>query len=395
MNKKPKNDAAKIVVQRTDRVQSSPADHARIDGRTIWRLAALGLLTTGSVTLAIYVLQSAGQLRQDHRATLELLSKYRTAEQAIAENQQTALQLSSTVGTLGEDRDRLFTRMSALEASFETLSASVRQMADRQAAAEQKDADRVAALEVQPARPAPPQPSARDTGAAAQSVSAKDRAPRATEPPKVAEPVPSERSPQPVQALAAARSVPTGTSDQSTDGDAEATASIPASRTTFGIELGRSRTMEGLQSIWRRALNSDGQNLAALRPVIATIDKPQANGARYRLVAGPFVNAAEAARGCAALLEKKWTCSTAVYEGTEFVARPAPAVAAARPLIRDNSRPSGQETTRPDPAVAATTPATVASANASAPAHEIHPSAPPQQRRPSFWPSFLTGSQNQ
>jgi hypothetical protein len=92
-------------------------------------------------------------------------------------------------------------------------------------------------------------------------------------------------------------------------------ADVPVAHTDFGVDLGSASSIKGLRALWRGVLKSDGKELASLRPIIVLKERTNGLGMQLRLVAGPLVDAAAAAKICAVLSENGRVCETAVFDG--------------------------------------------------------------------------------
>ena len=99
---------------------------------------------------------------------------------------------------------------------------------------------------------------------------------------------------------------------------------VPVAHTDFGVDLGSASSIKGLRALWRGVLKSDAKEVASLRPIIVLKERANGLGMQLRLVAGPLVDAAAAARICAVLSENKRTCETAVFDGQRLAMRDAP-----------------------------------------------------------------------
>ena len=80
--------------------------------------------------------------------------------------------------------------------------------------------------------------------------------------------------------------------------------------TRYGIEIGTVAKQDGLRPLWREFLTNHAALVAGLQPrrVLAP-DK------KWRLVAGPFANAAEAEQACALFKKASRPCEATVYAG--------------------------------------------------------------------------------
>lgn len=80
--------------------------------------------------------------------------------------------------------------------------------------------------------------------------------------------------------------------------------------TRYGIEIGIVAKQDGLRPLWREFLTNHSALVAGLQPrrVLAP-DK------KWRLIAGPFANSAEAAQACALFKKASRACEPTVYAG--------------------------------------------------------------------------------
>ena len=92
-------------------------------------------------------------------------------------------------------------------------------------------------------------------------------------------------------------------------------ADVPVAHTDFGVDLGSASSIKGLRALWHGVLKSDAKELASLRPIIVLKERTNGLGMQLRLVAGPLVDAAAAAKICAVLSENGRVCETAVFDG--------------------------------------------------------------------------------
>jgi hypothetical protein len=107
-----------------------------------------------------------------------------------------------------------------------------------------------------------------------------------------------------------------------------ASAEIAVKRTKFGVDLGGANSVPGLRALWRGLLKTRTiASLTTLQPIIVIRESTNGLGMQLRLVAGPFDDAAAAARMCAGLSERP--CETTVYDGQRLMLKPGdePAVA--------------------------------------------------------------------
>jgi hypothetical protein len=127
-------------------------------------------------------------------------------------------------------------------------------------------------------------------------------------------------------------------SSSADDADPEASPTLPKvalQRTEFGVDVGGAHSIGGLRALWRGLLKwRSNAPLAALQPIIVVKENSTGLGMQLRLVAGPFSDAAAAAKICAAMIESQRTCETAVFDGQRLAMKPEePPVSAKSPVI--------------------------------------------------------------
>jgi hypothetical protein len=116
-------------------------------------------------------------------------------------------------------------------------------------------------------------------------------------------------------------------------------------RTEFGVDLGGANSVNGLRALWRGLIKSrSNASLAALQPIIVIKESNIGLGMQLRLVAGPFSDAAEAAKICAIMAERERPCETAVFDGQRLVMKVDEPSAASTPVAAAD-KPS--ETAKP------------------------------------------------
>ena len=85
-------------------------------------------------------------------------------------------------------------------------------------------------------------------------------------------------------------------------------------RTEFAVDLGSANSVGGLRALWRGLVKSNA-DLAALKPIIVIKERSNGLGMQLRLAAGPLMDAAAAAKICAALAENERGCETTLFDG--------------------------------------------------------------------------------
>lgn len=93
-----------------------------------------------------------------------------------------------------------------------------------------------------------------------------------------------------------------------------------ATRTEFAVDLGGDTSVEALRALWA-TMRGNHPALANLKPLVSIRDGAKPGVVELRLLAGPFANAAAAARICALLSANHVTCQTAVFDGQRLALR--------------------------------------------------------------------------
>jgi hypothetical protein len=98
------------------------------------------------------------------------------------------------------------------------------------------------------------------------------------------------------------------------DDDASANVSAKVERMEFAVDLGSANSVGGLRALWRGIVKSNA-DLATLKPIIVVKERSNGLGMQLRLAAGPLMDAAGAAKICAALAEGERACETTLFDG--------------------------------------------------------------------------------
>lgn len=244
----------------------------------------IGLATVAVMTAMVTARTEAGIRRIATLLSSEPPDVVRTArapapQYAIRSPEQEMEQrrLNEAIRTLALDRDRLLTRLSALERNLEDVTGSI---PPASGGAPNSPSTATATVTVTPRLP--PQPATSQGAPVAPSVSASAQG-------RVAGGHLAASSP------AGAESVTT--------------------KTEFGIDVGANTSVEGLRTLWTAMKTGQPALFDGLRPVIAVRDGPKPGSIELHLLAGPLANAGLAARLCAALSTAGQTCQPAVFDG--------------------------------------------------------------------------------
>jgi hypothetical protein len=342
------------------------AEENEFDRRALWRLGSWGAAAVGAVVVAALANQTSVGQRREQLAAADLSRQATQLQLAARESQSETRRLASAVDTLNTDRDRLYSRMTALEQGLDSMTGALARQtlpaaktatvptveaspstpapASPPAVApvsttaavvtERPKTEEKAAVQSQPvpppgqpqssAAPQPPTPSATPAAAALPKI-VSNSAPAITSP----EPLSAPKSmmgppdpaatkliepPKPAPLAAPAAAPDNATSTPASATDAAGGPSAPVQRVEFAVDLGSANTVGGLRALWRGLAKSNSE-LAALRPIIVVRERSNGLGMQLRLAAGPVSDAAAAAKICASLTESERSCETTLFDG--------------------------------------------------------------------------------
>lgn len=320
------------------------ADEQSFDKRALWRLGSWGMAAVAAVTIAVLANKSYMHTQRDQIAAADLERQsariQRYAREAEVENKR----LSSAIQTLNSDRDRLYARVSTLEQGLDSVTGSIARQAkepptstapntasDKSTSRPAADSSTaitpadVPATRKLPAISSEPEKTPAPTVAPAVSTDAAETPPAqiapviAASPPITATPsvlappdpaatklITPDAGPQTEQ--------PAASEPKQALASTEPVAEVPVQRTEFGVDLGGANSVEGLRALWRR-VGASNTELAGLRPLISVQEGHPGAKLHLRLLAGPFDDAAAAAKICAAMATRRQACATSVFDG--------------------------------------------------------------------------------
>ncbi|TAK50133.1 MAG: hypothetical protein EPO23_02670 [Xanthobacteraceae bacterium] len=296
-----RNAAAAATDSRGGRSRPLIASNETLDRAARFHLGAWGFAAVAALAGALLLARLAPGARWQEAGEADLVQRQAHLLKQARDGQNEARRLSAALDVLSADRDRLYARVTALEQEMESVTGSVAQQARRTAAP--------------PPTPSPPaQPSlllAATSMPAPMPPIAMPEIVRATPPvpaPAVVEPPPPSAPPE--TAKPAAAPAPQDAPD------------ISAPRTEFGIDLGGAGSVDGLRALWSGMQKAHGATLDGLRPIMMMKERHGGQGLQLRLIAGPFADAAAAARLCATLATPERPCETALFDGQRLAPRP-------------------------------------------------------------------------
>ena len=318
------------------------AEENGFDRYVLWRLLSWGLGAVAAVTIAVVANQSSIGMRRDALASADAARQSQQLKSMVLDSQSENRRLSSAIDTLNADRDRLYSRVTALEQGLDTVTGSVSRPIRSPEVAQ---VPLPATLDAPSASQTPGQPVA-----APSPLKSADRI--ATAPPET---VPLLSMPPSVTPAATLQPTPPdGVAVKRSDGktpiepaapdviasvappNAESAVASPTPsdiairHTDFGIDLGGAGSLDGLRVLWQSLMKSN-KALTSLRPVVVVKENNTGLGMQLRLVAGPLADAAAAAKLCATFNEGNHPCETAVFDG-QRLAMKGDAPVAARPV---------------------------------------------------------------
>lgn len=347
------------------------AEEDGFDRRMMWRLGSWGAIAVGAVVVAVMANQAQLGWRRDQVAAADMARQAERLQVLTKEGQNEARRLASAIDTLNSDRDRLYSRVTVLEQGLESVTGAIAKQTAApppETGAKPASSEPAATTSPQAAAPTTPPsaaPSVAPVASVPSSTNDKPRAEAAKEqarPPQqtaaaaslvAIPPASAATTALPAIPLVPAKSImappdpaasrlvqPEKPAKPSAEAPAAAEAAaapaakepveqpvkepaetaereqpaITVQQTRFAVDLGGASSVGGLRALWR-GLTKSNPELAALRPIIMIKEGNTGLGMQLRLGAGPLVNAAAAAKICAALSESDRTCATTVFDG--------------------------------------------------------------------------------
>jgi hypothetical protein len=101
------------------------AEEEHLDRTALLRLGAWAVTSVAAVIVAVVASQSSMKLRRDQVAAADLARQSQQIQSLARESANEARRLASAIDTLNGDRDRLFSRMSALEQGLDSVTGSI------------------------------------------------------------------------------------------------------------------------------------------------------------------------------------------------------------------------------------------------------------------------------
>ena len=277
-----KSAAAKSVAAKRPSVGQNP-------WQGLWRQAGWGL--AAATALGIAVLGSRDDDAPQRFAAL--FSSLRSQEQAAAHSfdaETAARQLAQAVRSLADDRDKLATRLNALDHEMRDMSGAIKQQIE----AAKSEAIKTAKQAPPWPESAPPVPmTLADVAVMVKTVS----------------PAPAGAAEPPSPSVA--------TSATNTDEHAspDTTASLGQA---YGADLGTASTMKTLHHRWASLRAAHPQLFEGIQPVVSVKQNPRTGRTELHLVVGPYANAETAAQFCDFVVPYHVNCQPAMFDGSRL-----------------------------------------------------------------------------
>lgn len=279
------------------------------------RLAGWGVAATAALLLVV-IAANSGSGRERLSAAFAGINGTRDAEAAkveaaqaaqlarLAANEADTRRLIEIVRSLAGDRERLLTRLSAIERSLEEVTGSIQKQA----------------VAPPPAAPAPP------------AATPEPPPKTAAVPPQTVAPAEPTAVPSPPEPPPRVANIPPGAGNIP---DLEAIQGRPAA----GVDVGGAKDFDGLRTLWNALTTSHYGLFEGLHPIVAVRENSKLRTAELRLIAGPLTDVDIASRICTTLAAAKRYCRLTPFEG--------------QPLALNGSDPSRRPPAKARPTVRA------------------------------------------
>lgn len=266
------------------------ADEDGSDKGIYWRMSCWGVAAAAAVILGFVANRSNLDPWTTEANTRYFETKAAQVETISREAQFEARRLAAAIETLNSDRDRIYARLSSVEQGFESVTGSIKAQESAIAKLPFKQAEQTPPSAIQ---------TAPTTGAPAEPMPGLQSS---SKPPEASDSLLDQTGSIEVNKDASRSSMHAKSTD------------TPVPATEFGVDLGAAASMEGVRAIWRSTSTIHKAALTGLTPIVTIEERPK-QPLRFRLVAGPLRNAADAARLCVLLMENAKNCKTSVFDG--------------------------------------------------------------------------------
>ena len=254
----------------------------------LWRQAGWGL--AAAAALCVAVLSSRDDAAPQKVAALlsSLWSQPPAAHSFDAET--VARQLAQAMRGLADDRDKLATRLNAVEREMRDMSGAIKQ---------QIEAAKTEAIKT--AKQAPPWPES----APPVPMTLADVAVMV----KTVSPAPASAADPPSPAAA------TNSTNTEEHAPPDTTASLGQA---YGVDLGTASTMKTLHHRWASLRTAHPELFGGVQPVVSVKQNPRTGRTELHLIVGPYANAETAAQFCDFVVPFHVVCQPAMFDGSRL-----------------------------------------------------------------------------
>jgi hypothetical protein len=255
--------------------------------QSLWRQAGWGLAAAAALSVA--VLGSRDDAAPQKLAAL--FSSLGSQQQPAAHSfdaETAARQLAQAMRSLADDRDKLATRLNAVEREMRDMSGAIRQ---------QIEAAKTEAIKT--AKQAPPWPES----APPVPMTLADVAVMV----KTVSPAPASAADPPSSTAAAS----------STNTDEHAPPDTPLGQ-AYGADLGAASTMKTLHHRWVSLRTAHPQLFEGIQPVVSVKQNQRTGRTELHLIVGPYANAETAAQFCDFVVPFHVNCQPAMFDGSRL-----------------------------------------------------------------------------
>jgi hypothetical protein len=263
----------------------------------LWRQAGWGLTAIGALFVAVLSTRDDAAMQRVSTllVSLHVIPAQPARHQFDAES--AARQLAQAIRGLVDDRDRLASRLAALERGMGDMTGSIKQQ--------------IEAVKAEKSEPppwpdeVPPVPMTPADIAAMIKAAASAPAPAGViDAPSASPPIAAGNPSPPSQQAAAASPSPAG-------------APAPAAA-TYGVDIGTAPTMKALNARWKWLRTAHPALFDGLHPLVSLKQNPRTNRTELHLIVGPYSNADAAEQFCDFIVPFHLNCEPAMFDGSRL-----------------------------------------------------------------------------
>lgn len=261
----------------------------------LWRQAGWGLAAVAALFVAVLSTRDDGAMERVGSLFVSLNLMPAPAAKRQFDAEAAARQLAQAVRGLVDDRDRLASRLAALERDMGDMTGSIK--------------SQIEAVKAAKAEPPPWPDAAPPVPMTPADIAAMIKTVTPTPDPAAAPPVPSPP---------AAAANPSPSSQQATAA-ATAPAETPApAGTAYGADIGTATTIKALHARWTWLRTAHPALFEGLQPLVSLKQNPRTNRAELHLIVGPYSNADAAEQFCDFIVPFHLTCEPAMFDGSRL-----------------------------------------------------------------------------